>query len=115
VLSNDVERRIVDILGDPPVCPHGNPIPGSNRNPYNGPSLPLADSKPGPVQLVRISEQAQNDDSTIEFLASANLLPGANVEVLPVPDGTSDGTPIRSGHGVDVIPAWISALVWVTT
>jgi DtxR family Mn-dependent transcriptional regulator len=115
VLSNDVERRIVEMLGDPPVCPHGNPIPGSKRSPLTGPSMPLADSAPGPVQLVRISEQAQADETTIEFLAEAKLLPGCTIEVLPTPAGTSDGTPIRTKRGVDVVPAWIAALVWVTT
>jgi DtxR family transcriptional regulator, Mn-dependent transcriptional regulator len=115
VLSNDVERRIVEMLGDPPVCPHGNPIPGSKRSPHSGPSLPLAESPPGPVRLVRISEQAQSDDATIEFLAEAKLLPGSKVEVLPTPDGRSDGTAIRTDRGVDVVPAWIAALVWVTT
>jgi DtxR family Mn-dependent transcriptional regulator len=115
VLSSDVERRIVEVLGDPAVCPHGNPIPGSKGRPRNGPSLTLADSPPGPVRLVRISEQAQADDATIEFLAEVNLLPGSKVEVLPTPEGPSDGTPIRTDRGTDVVPAWIAALVWVTT
>src|SRR5215813_10155995 len=28
VMSEEVERRLVALLGDPSVCPHGNPIPG---------------------------------------------------------------------------------------
>jgi DtxR family Mn-dependent transcriptional regulator len=113
VLSQDVERRIVEILGDPPVCPHGNPIPGSRRMPPDGPSLILADCKPGTVRLVRISEQAQADDDAISFLAAADLLPGTVVEVLPNPAEAATGTPVRTSRGVDVVPASIDALVWV--
>lgn len=113
VLSQDVERRIVEMLGDPPVCPHGNPIPGSRRTPPEGPSLILADCKPGTVRLVRISEQAQADDAAISFLAAADLLPGTVVEVLPNPLDGATGTPVRTSRGVDVVPASIDALVWV--
>ena len=115
VLSSDVERRIVEILGDPPVCPHGNPIPGSKRTPPDGASMTLSDCKPGAVRLVRISEQAQADDAAIEFLADAELLPGTTVEVLPDPGEPSTGIPVRTARGVDVVPAWIAALVWAST
>lgn len=115
VLSNDVERRIVEILGDPPVCPHGNPIPGSTRTPPAGPSTTLAECRPGPVRLVRISEQAQADEAAISFLADAALLPGATVEVLTLPEDTSEGTAIRTNRGVEVVPAPISSLVWVAS
>ena len=30
VISDDVEARLVELLGDPATCPHGNPIPGSH-------------------------------------------------------------------------------------
>jgi Fe2+ transport system protein FeoA len=31
VVSEDVERRFVELLGDPATCVHGNPIPGSSH------------------------------------------------------------------------------------
>ena len=31
VISAQVEERLVEILGDPGACPHGNPIPGSSH------------------------------------------------------------------------------------
>jgi len=113
VLSNDVERRIVELLGDPPVCPHGNPIPGSKHKPPDDSAMTLADVDPGSVRLVRISEQAQADDAAIDFLAEAQLLPGHVVEVLPDAAGAAAGTAVLSARGQDVVPAWISALVWV--
>jgi DtxR family transcriptional regulator, Mn-dependent transcriptional regulator len=113
VLSNDVEQRIVELLGDPPVCPHGNPIPGSKHKPPDGSSLTLADVGPGSVRLVRISEQAQADDAAIDFLGGAALLPGAVVEVLPDADSAPTGTAISSIRGRETVPAWIANLVWV--
>src|SRR6202011_3240816 len=29
VISDEVEARLVEVLGHPTTCPHGNPIPGS--------------------------------------------------------------------------------------
>src|ERR1700742_4763837 len=29
VISDEVEARLIEILGHPTTCPHGNPIPGS--------------------------------------------------------------------------------------
>jgi DtxR family Mn-dependent transcriptional regulator len=115
VLSPDVERRIVEILDDPPVCPHGNAIPGSKRTPVDGPSNTLAGCPPGPVRLVRISEQAQADEEAIEFMAKTDLLPGKTVEVLAIDGPNADGTAIRTARGDDVVPAWIAALIWVTS
>jgi DtxR family Mn-dependent transcriptional regulator len=111
-LSEDVEERIIEMLDDPAVCPHGNPIPGSKRAQPAGPSEPLAESRPGRMRLVRISEQAQTDEATIAFLAEAGLLPGAVLEVL---DGTpSAGVAIRGDKGDCMVPPATAALLWVT-
>ena len=111
-LSEDVEQRIIEMLDDPAVCPHGNPIPGSKRAQPPGPSEPLAESRPGRMRLVRISEQAQTDEATIAFLAEAGLLPGAVLEVL---DGTpSAGVAVRGDKGDCMVPPATAALLWVT-
>lgn len=112
-LSRDVERRIIEILDDPPVCPHGNPIPGSKRMPPAEPSTTLSHAAPGPMRLVRISEQAQADDATIAFLAAAGLLPGSVVEVL-APGPAPEGVAIRGARGEGTVPASMASLVWVT-
>ena len=31
-ISSDVEEKLVELLGDPATCPHGNPIPGSKHH-----------------------------------------------------------------------------------
>ena len=45
VISDDVEERLVVLLGNPTTCPHGNPIPGVDRV---GPEQHrLAEAQPG--------------------------------------------------------------------
>ena len=43
VISDDVEARLVELLGDPATCPHGNPIPGSRSAAPAVPTRPLAE------------------------------------------------------------------------
>ena len=113
-LSQDVEERIIEMLGDPATCPHGNPIPGSKRAGPAEPSAPLAESGPGLMRLVRISEQAQTDEAAIAFLAGAGLLPGAVLEVMAVGSRPSPGIQVRADRGECIVPATTAALVWVT-
>ncbi|HEX3947736.1 MAG TPA: metal-dependent transcriptional regulator, partial [Acidimicrobiales bacterium] len=62
VISDDVEERLVALLGDPGTCPHGNPIPGSAAAVDEIEQLPLADVSPGAtVRLERISEDVELD------------------------------------------------------
>lgn len=113
-LSRDVEERIIDILDDPGVCPHGNPVPGSKHAPAIELTATLAECGPGPVRLVRISEQAQTDDDAIGLLASAGLRPGTVVEVLPSSEPAPAGIPVRGERGQHLVPASTASLVWVT-
>jgi DtxR family Mn-dependent transcriptional regulator len=112
-LSEDVEQRIIEMLDDPAVCPHGNPIPGSKRSQPSEPSEPLAQSRPGRMRLVRISELAQSDESTIAFLAESGLLPGAVVEVLDGGAHPSPGIAVRGDKGDCMVPPSVAALLWV--
>ena len=41
-ISADVEEKLVELLGDPATCPHGNPIPGSKPHTAGLPTVPLA-------------------------------------------------------------------------
>src|SRR5580704_14617757 len=43
VISDDVEARLVELLGDPATCPHGNPIPGSGSPPPTAVTRPLGE------------------------------------------------------------------------
>ena len=62
-ISADVEEKLVLLLGDPVTCPHGNPIPGSQRKANDAPTMRLADASPARVTVARISEKLElNDD-----------------------------------------------------
>src|SRR3954467_15234097 len=46
VISSDVEEKLVELLGDPLACPHGNPIPGTKRKADRAKLVRLVDSEP---------------------------------------------------------------------
>ena len=88
VISDRVEHAMIQLLGDPTTCPHGNPIPGSD---YVAPdAVALADVSPGDSFTVsRIPEELEFTPGMLEFLEESALRPGESGEVTAVsPDGT---------------------------
>lgn len=82
VISDEVEEKLVALLGDPATCPHGNPIPGSQRARRDRPTLPLAQAAHGTdVTVVRISEKLEISDEGLALVARARLMPGCRVSV----------------------------------
>ncbi len=78
VISDDVEARLVELLGDPATCPHGNPIPGSRTPAPAAPTRPLADVTKGErVRLVRISEEVETNLGSLALLDAGGFIPGA--------------------------------------
>ena len=90
-ISADVEQKLVELLGDPATCPHGNPIPGTKRKQATKPRTTLVDSKHGPVEVVRISEKIELDDDALNLLADALLIPGQRAVVVGVRPERRDG------------------------
>jgi|SRR5579875_187085 len=90
VISDDVESRLVELLGDPATCPHGNPIPGSGHRVARAAQLPLADAAEGDrVRLERISEDVEMDMDALVYLDEHRFVPGATARVAArAPDGT---------------------------
>jgi DtxR family Mn-dependent transcriptional regulator len=86
VMSDEVMTRLVQILGDPATCPHGNPIPGS----ANLPQRALAGIEPGQkVRFERLGEEVELDGTTLRYLDDAGFIPGADAMVTNKgPDGT---------------------------
>jgi DtxR family Mn-dependent transcriptional regulator len=83
VISDDVEAKLVTLLGNPSSCPHGNPIPGGPRadvSPQQ--TLPLADVAPtSTIRLERISETVEFDRTSLELLDRHRFTPGASAFV----------------------------------
>ena len=94
VISDDVEARLIELLGDPATCPHGNPIPGSHSPAPAVETRPLADVGEGEtVRLVRISEEVEMNLGSLELLDDGGFIPGAVARVTGRdPEGTVEVT-----------------------
>jgi DtxR family Mn-dependent transcriptional regulator len=90
VISDDVEARLVELLGDPATCPHGNPIPGSHSAAPAVATRPLAEVGAGErVRLLRISEEVELNLGSLTLLDDGGFIPGA---VALVGGRDTDGT-----------------------
>jgi len=91
VMSEAVERRIVELLGHPTESPYGNPIPGLDElgDPHRetsyldglAPLHQVARDDSAQVVVRRIAEPAQYDTETMSRLRRAGVRPGAAVAV----------------------------------
>ncbi|MBV9121441.1 MAG: metal-dependent transcriptional regulator [Chloroflexi bacterium] len=76
IISPRVEARLMELLGNPDTCPHGNPIPGAGGSqPPRGVAL-AGIERPGSFQIVRVSEDAENDVDLMAYIEQHNLKPG---------------------------------------
>lgn len=82
-ISPQLEERMRAILGDPQVCPHGNPFPGCEH--VTSQWIPLTEISAGePVVIRRIHEFAEDNPALLKFLVENGILPGSNAQVLNV-------------------------------
>jgi DtxR family Mn-dependent transcriptional regulator len=81
-ISDNLEQHLVKLLGDPGMCPHGNPIPGSANVVDHGPLRPLGAVPDGqPCVVRRIDEHLQTQLDHMRELEHGRLLPGQRVVV----------------------------------
>jgi DtxR family Mn-dependent transcriptional regulator len=109
-ISADVEEKLVELLGDPATCPHGNPIPGSKRATKPGQSVALAAAAPGKVTVTRISEKLELSDDGLHLIALARLMPGCNAEVV---ERDRDGVHVKTATGDHVVPPTVAEQLYV--
>jgi len=86
VISDEVEQRLVELLGNPTTCPHGNPIPGAAAGDEvlaaQAEQVSLADVEPGDtVRLERITEEVELDMASLVYLDEHGLIPGRSALV----------------------------------
>jgi DtxR family Mn-dependent transcriptional regulator len=110
-ISADVEEKLVELLGDPATCPHGNPIPGSKRATSKQPTFALAGAAAGPVTVARISEKLELSDDGLRFIAQARLMPGCNATVLQRDDA---GVHVKTVTGEHVVPPQVAEQLYVS-
>lgn len=133
VMSDAAEERIAAVLGDPPTCPHGNPIPDPSSPAEPAALLTMAEAAKvaradlggGPevatggqhvVTVQRISEQLQSDVEALRFLRTRGLRPGARI-ALSLMDGQVHATSADAGDEGDgpmAVPELTADLVYVS-
>jgi DtxR family Mn-dependent transcriptional regulator len=111
VISDEVEARLVKILGNPATCPHGNFIPGSGHPPV--PATALAEARAGQVvRLTRISEIVELDMDALVFLEDNCFMPGSEATV--VTRGDDGGLVLQIGETSFVLGANLTKLLYFT-
>ncbi len=105
-ISDNLEKHLVDLLGDPGTCPHGSPIPGSANAPADALRLAPLSAVPagGSCTVRRIDEHLQTLVPRMEELERAGLLPGTDVVVQDAEGDRVvvqvDGRPVELDRGV---------------
>lgn len=79
-ISQQLEERMREVLGNPQVCPHGNPFPGSENAISNW--QPLTNLPVGEQVIIRrIHEYAEDNPDLLNFLIENDILPGVSTQV----------------------------------
>jgi DtxR family Mn-dependent transcriptional regulator len=104
VISENVERRLAELLRYPVRCPHGNVIPGladlgvpetavgGAQAAAEEPDMPMvaaAGAAPAEITVARISEQLQSDVALMRKLKNIGIQPGRRVTLV------ADGNDVR--------------------
>jgi DtxR family Mn-dependent transcriptional regulator len=118
VMSETVERRILELTGHPTVSPFGNPIPGLDElgdrlAPSEGSLLGLdvvAAASARRVVVERIGEPLQTDSTLMARLRRAGVRPGETVTVR----ATADGVLVGSGMEYVELDRAVAPWVFVT-
>lgn len=103
-LSERVTDRIDELLGFPPTCPHGNPIPRNGVTPDRPAGSQMSDAVEGSeITVLRVTEEAEEDARLLTFLQQNGVRPGSAFAVTEVAEhvGTMTLRPIERG-GPDV-------------
>lgn len=112
VISDDVEARLMELLGDPGTCPHGNPIPGSVNLPDQSDAVLLKDAPEGPISVVRIEEELEEDDDALLLMERIGFIPGRNAEIAGSDD---EGVKVIGSVADGVLPPHVARMTWVRT
>jgi DtxR family Mn-dependent transcriptional regulator len=129
VISESVERRLLELLGYPVRCPHGNLIPGlpelglpdealervhAATNETGEAMTKVASVDDTRVVIRRIGEQIQSDLVLMLKLKRVGIQPGREVILM----AGDDGVHVTAGDSVDAIstelPSQIAAHIFVS-
>ena len=129
VISDNVERRLAELLEYPVRCPHGNIIPGldelgippdaSKRAIAAGlqdavAMTTIASDQAEPVVIRRISEQVQSDQDLMLKLKRIGIQPGREVTLAASDDGVRVTSEDKVGIRTAELPRHVAVHVFVT-
>ena len=111
VMSETVERRLVELLDHPTESPYGNPIPGLDElgeselgEEFMADVEALArvvTAEEGRVNIRRISEEMQKDEGLMGALRRVGAVPGKIVTVVATSEGVLLGS---GGETAEIVP-----------
>jgi DtxR family Mn-dependent transcriptional regulator len=111
VMSETVERRLVELLDHPTESPYGNPIPGLHELGEDAPGEDFMDgvesltsaasAEKGMVLVRRISEEMQKDESLMSALRRVGALPDKTITVVSTTEGVLVGS---GGETAEIVP-----------
>jgi DtxR family Mn-dependent transcriptional regulator len=85
VMTPNIEARLLQVLGNPTTCPHGNPIPGLGVLAPD--EFPLDGARTGDKLMIeRITEEAEEDLQLMKYLQEHGVQPGARMTVREATD-----------------------------
>lgn len=91
VMSEEVERKLLDLVSDPTISPFGMPVPGLELLGHAGSLItavePLTELEAGEYLLMRIGEPLQIDRQFLIQLKELELIPGETVFVTKSSEG----------------------------
>ena len=111
VMSEAVERRLLEILDHPTESPYGNPIPGLGElgETKVGEDFmegveslsTVAGKDEGRVLVRRISEEMQKDELLMSALRRVGALPDKTITIIATPEGVLVGS---GGETAEIVP-----------
>jgi len=111
VMSETVERRLIELLGHPTESPYGNPIPGLGElgerpsgETFMDDVEPLskaAGTESARAVVRRISEEMQKDDALMSAMRRVGALPDKTITIQATADGVLVGA---GGETAEIFP-----------
>lgn len=109
-ISERFEERIAELLGDPSVDPHGDPIPASDLSPpQDDPGHRLIECEVGDHVIVK--RVRHRTDEELRYLSESGVTPGGELEVIEIaPFGMIT---VEGGQGRQSLPEEVARLIRV--
>lgn len=122
VMSERVERKILELISDKELSPYGNPIPGLEELGWEHKAegfrdgvkslVEVAAAEPVRVVIRRIGEPAQADAESLAVLTGVGLAPGVEIDVKADGDRVI-ATPVGRDEDAVSLPHDIASHVFV--